>query len=991
VDTSLLSKIEGASGEVMSMHGQTDVNDSMGNFRRGGVVILDGGMGHELRRRGVEISGQRGAQERFLGVALANIERPVVVRDAHTAYLKAGAQVIITNNYAVVPATLALTGGRYTDMHLEHLVSEAAKRAKEAVYAFPGSPARVAGSLPPLNESYRHDRVESDLNALIKSYERICVALAPHVDILLCETMSTAEEAYAAAAAAVKVAPEKDLWISWTIADDGTGVLRNGKTLEAAVDLLEEKGLLDKVKVLSTNCAEASSIAVATARLRARAPQSIAIGAYPNGFRTNLNDEGSEYDESLTPEKFVEFVQSELVPKGATIIGGCCGIFPEHIGPIARELRHRWKVAFVETDREDSSKFCISLNIEGETSSLVSVVRSKEEQVGSMLTRLQKNLVKKAQKRKYKKHKVDESTEAAEDIEMPSILRDDGVALDSSLALHEVLTGEGQTLRVPGLGDFLIKFEYPRISNVDIRGGATANCPIVPVVETLFGEDLEFEHEWMHIGGEAVISRDRIYFPEQQDVGKQLRYTCRLKQEFQVPFSEDASEFVQSCPPRASVLERQKKFLQKEKDACRIVTYNVLADAFRHTWGRMYSYLDERYWRLEYRTPLLAREILDFGDVDVVALQEVDTKMAPYWKSLFLETHHFLFTAKARTGLEGCALLVSKARFEVVSEEDFIMNDLVNDMRKEKTWLNEFLRELPEIDFALGQVGSVLQVMTLKDRLNDHFLILTNTHAFFHPGAGNIRAIHAKVLVDLLQEKLDRLGHGKAKTILCGDLNAQASDLSLILLRKGELDPAHPEWATSSIFRWGRKANLSGYDEEEVVVREGDHDRVLSLEELKQLVDEVTEIHSVSRKLDVIAELKRASVEETDPERRVELSALFGIMEARIEVDKHKLVLRQRDLAMKDPGTGDRKVGVGLQIHHNLKLRSACGVPSFTNYVRGFHGDLDWILFQEDKAQVLQFAPFPSEKVVTEHVALPSPIFPSDHISLCADLRFLES
>mmetsp|Transcript_60667 Transcript_60667/g.94322 ORF Transcript_60667/g.94322 Transcript_60667/m.94322 type:complete len:543 (+) Transcript_60667:3-1631(+) len=73
------------------------------------ITVLDGGMGHELRRRGVKIEGPIGSQKRFLGVALANENQPELVCGAHAAYLEAGADVITTNNYAVVPKTLAMT------------------------------------------------------------------------------------------------------------------------------------------------------------------------------------------------------------------------------------------------------------------------------------------------------------------------------------------------------------------------------------------------------------------------------------------------------------------------------------------------------------------------------------------------------------------------------------------------------------------------------------------------------------------------------------------------------------------------------------------------------------------------------------------------------------------------------------------------------------------------------------------------------------------
>merc|ERR1719421_2375905 len=71
-----------------------------------GVMLLDGGMGHQLKAMGIEISGPVGSMRRFLGVAMANLENPQLVRDAHLAYIDAGADVITTNNYACVPKCL---------------------------------------------------------------------------------------------------------------------------------------------------------------------------------------------------------------------------------------------------------------------------------------------------------------------------------------------------------------------------------------------------------------------------------------------------------------------------------------------------------------------------------------------------------------------------------------------------------------------------------------------------------------------------------------------------------------------------------------------------------------------------------------------------------------------------------------------------------------------------------------------------------------------
>src|SRR6516225_9817832 len=59
----------------------------------GSVTVIDGGMGTELEARGVRMDGAAWS-------AAANLERPDVVKSAHEDYLRAGAEVIITNTYS---------------------------------------------------------------------------------------------------------------------------------------------------------------------------------------------------------------------------------------------------------------------------------------------------------------------------------------------------------------------------------------------------------------------------------------------------------------------------------------------------------------------------------------------------------------------------------------------------------------------------------------------------------------------------------------------------------------------------------------------------------------------------------------------------------------------------------------------------------------------------------------------------------------------------
>lgn len=69
-------------------------------------------------------------------------------------------------------------------------------------------------------------------------------------------------------------------------------------------------------------------------------------------------------------------------------------------------------------------------------------------------------------------------------------------------------------------------------------------------------------------------------------------------------------------------------------------------------------------------------------------------------------------------------------------------------------------------------------------------------------------------------------------------------------------------------------------------------------------------------------------------------------------------------------------------------LMSACNRPTYTNYVGGFHGCLDYIFIQPESMQVEQVIPLPSHQEVTTYAALPSVSHPSDHIALICDLRW---
>ena len=123
------------------------------------------------------------------------------MRAVHEDYIRAGAQVITTNTYVAILSRFEREGigDRYHE--LNRLAGELAGQARDNC----GRDVLIAGSLPPLNGSYRPDRVRpiEEIEPLYRDQAQI---LAPYVDLFLCETMSTGAEAVAAARGAAVTA-----------------------------------------------------------------------------------------------------------------------------------------------------------------------------------------------------------------------------------------------------------------------------------------------------------------------------------------------------------------------------------------------------------------------------------------------------------------------------------------------------------------------------------------------------------------------------------------------------------------------------------------------------------------------------------------------------------------------------------------------------------------------------------------------------------------
>ncbi|MCB1001789.1 MAG: homocysteine S-methyltransferase family protein [Ilumatobacteraceae bacterium] len=291
------------------------------------VTILDGGMGRELLRIGAPFRQPEWS-------ALALLEGPSWVVQAHRNFVEAGAQVITTNSYAVVPYHL---GDERFAAHGHDLAALAGRLAREAVE---GTEARVAGSLPPLFGSYRPDRFDAATAPSI--VDPLVDALAPSVDVWLGETMSSIAEVLAVRAALDRAGDRRELWISYTLDDHRPGVLRSGEAVVEAVAAALDVG----ATTVLFNCCQAETITASLDAAVRRVDGRAQVGAYANRFVDSHTDDGEANEQlaglraDLDPAAYGEFV-SRWLDAGLTVVGGCCGMEPAHVAALADVVARR--------------------------------------------------------------------------------------------------------------------------------------------------------------------------------------------------------------------------------------------------------------------------------------------------------------------------------------------------------------------------------------------------------------------------------------------------------------------------------------------------------------------------------------------------------------------------------------------------------------------------------------------------------------------------
>jgi S-methylmethionine-dependent homocysteine/selenocysteine methylase len=293
-------------------------------LHEGNILLLDGGTGTELQKRGVAMNS-----EAWCG--LAALEKPDVLEAVHRDYIAAGSDIITASTYASSRLMLATAGHAGRCEEINRTAVAAAHRARDASGR---DDVLVAGSLshmcPMIANSDRPDLGrEPPANVMRDAFHELANLLCDAgCDLILLEMMYYPWRMQLALEAAT--ATGLPVWAGFSVRRDKAGNIVSFAPERSIpfADLLETLREFDvQAAGLMHSPADVIGEAIAILRRQYDGP----LTAYPDSGHFRMPD--WQFENVIDPGALVEFARS-WVDDGVRVVGGCCGLAPEHIAAL---------------------------------------------------------------------------------------------------------------------------------------------------------------------------------------------------------------------------------------------------------------------------------------------------------------------------------------------------------------------------------------------------------------------------------------------------------------------------------------------------------------------------------------------------------------------------------------------------------------------------------------------------------------------------------
>jgi S-methylmethionine-dependent homocysteine/selenocysteine methylase len=293
-------------------------------LKMGGTVILDGGTGTDIQRRGAPMSGETWCAE-------VNRTHPDIVEAVHRDYIAAGAHVITANTFATGALSFNALGRDADLPELDRLAVAIAKKAAA------GTDVAIAGSVstmrPVIPGSDRTDKQrewpEKEARRLFKA--KVENLKAAGVDFLIMEMMRDSD--YSIWASKAAIATGLPVWIGIAVERGKDGKLRGfGREDQLFADFGPRLAALKPAAICIMHTSP-NDTDDAIPLLKTFWPG--AIGAYPESGYFKMPD--WQFIDVIPPALLVAKAKA-WKEMGVSILGGCCGIGPVHIKALAEEI-----------------------------------------------------------------------------------------------------------------------------------------------------------------------------------------------------------------------------------------------------------------------------------------------------------------------------------------------------------------------------------------------------------------------------------------------------------------------------------------------------------------------------------------------------------------------------------------------------------------------------------------------------------------------------
>jgi S-methylmethionine-dependent homocysteine/selenocysteine methylase len=278
-------------------------------------IVLDGAMGTEIQRRGVCTTLPLWSASVLSG-------NPEVVRQIHSDYIEAGADIICTNTFRTNERTYAKAGMSHAEAAAAAAI--ACDLANDARTQSGNDDVLIAGSVAPLEDCYRPDLVPGN-GELKREHALWARSLADGgAEFIFVETMNCVRESVIALEEAVKTG----LPVALSFVATPEGFLLSGESIGTLIGAVMPSAPF----AIMLNCRPPATLAAAL-RILQNATD-IPVGIYANGIGKPDDKEGWTFADARNGVTYASYAK-DWADAGVRIIGGCCGTGPEDIRAIA--------------------------------------------------------------------------------------------------------------------------------------------------------------------------------------------------------------------------------------------------------------------------------------------------------------------------------------------------------------------------------------------------------------------------------------------------------------------------------------------------------------------------------------------------------------------------------------------------------------------------------------------------------------------------------